>query len=114
MLRTLGHLAIRRPLGHYLREYLMLYTAGTLVTVTGTFMDTTDALADPTTVVLKYSQAGTTVVTTVTPALISTGVYSADIDTTGFGTVQVLYEFIGTGAVQVSGVGEFDTEALPF
>jgi hypothetical protein len=93
---------------------MALYTAGTLVTVTGTFTSSTGVLTNPTTIVLKYSQAGTTVVTTVTPSLISTGVYSADIDTTGFGTVQVLYEFIGTGAVQTSAFGEFDTEALPF
>lgn len=96
---------------------MALYTAGTLVTVTGTFTSSGETPTDPSTVTLKYSPAGTTSVTTVAQASlthVSTGVWAYNIDTTGFGSVQVIYEFIGTGACQTSGAGMFETEVLPF
>jgi hypothetical protein len=90
------------------------YTAGDLVTVMGSFYNTVGVLTAPTTVTLKYSPAGSTTVTTETPTEVSTGIYTYNIDTTGMGPVQVIYEFIGTGACQTQGQNMFELDELPF
>jgi hypothetical protein len=98
------------------------YVAGTLVTVTGTFTNIAGAVADPTTVVCKWSASGTVTVTTPSVTKVSTGVYTAIIDTTSMVTaapesdaeVQVIYEFIGTGACQTGGQAFFQVTPLPF
>lgn len=89
---------------------MALYTSGTLVTVTGTFTNLEGALTDPTTVTMTYAPAGSATVTTVTPSRVSMGIYTANIDTTGFGAVEVAYEFDGTGACQASGKASFWTQ----
>lgn len=104
------------------------YLAGTLVRVAtysgstsspvGGFRDATGTLADPTTVTLKY-RAGTGAVTTVTypsaPVVKdATGLYHADLDTTGSATtapVIWLYEWIGTGTVQAPAQNQFEVDA---
>ena len=78
--------------------------AGTLVTSTATFASTeTGQVADPTTVTLKYRPPGGATQTVTYPnALItrvSTGVYSAELDSTGLPGPWTA-EWIGTGAVQ--------------
>lgn len=80
------------------------FTAGSLVTSTATFVLTsTGSAADPTTIVLKVLEAGGTVTTYTYPnafiTRVGTGVYSAEIDTTGQNGVATV-EWIGTGAVQ--------------
>jgi hypothetical protein len=97
-----------------------LYTAGDLVPVTGSFFQVDEATpVTPTTVTLKWSPSGTTTVTTVvcTPG----SVVTTNIDTTGLNPVtsepepvEVIYEYIGTGACQASGQGFFQVAPLPF
>jgi hypothetical protein len=88
--------------------------AGSLVRTTATFASITGLAADPTTVTLKYKTgAGTTTTVTYPSAPIvrdSTGVYHADLDTTGWaGPDDLLYatEWTGTGTVQAIGAGYF-------
>jgi hypothetical protein len=92
------------------------YMAGSLITSTATFVSTeTGENSDPTTVVVKVKQEGTTSSYTYPNAFItkvSTGVYSCEIDTTsnaGPGTV----EWIGTGAVQAINATSWFTTAAP-
>ena len=79
------------------------WMAGSLVTSTATFVSTATGLAaDPTTVTLKYrSPAGLTTVTYPNAFIsrVSTGVYSAELDSTGLPGAWTA-EWIGTGAVQ--------------
>src|SRR4051812_25030190 len=87
------------------------FDKGALVRVTTTFTSpTTGAVVDPTTVTFKYRN-GTGSITswTVTAGQIvkaSTGVYHADIDTTGEGTWH--WAFYGTGTNQGAKEGSFD------
>jgi hypothetical protein len=75
--------------------------AGTAVAVTATFVDPTGAVTDPTTVTFKF-KAGAAATISWTYAAgqvtkVSTGVYTATLDTTGLAgnwTVEIL----GTGA----------------
>lgn len=83
------------------------YMSGTLVRTTATFTNIAGAAADPTTITLKYQTGAGAVTTAVYPAAPvvkdSTGVYHADLDTTGWagaGPVTQVAEWIGTGAVQ--------------
>lgn len=91
--------------------------AGDLVPVTADFLNGAGAPTSPTSVTLKYSQSGTTLVTTMTTGqltVVGTGVFAFNIDTTGFPLCQVLYEFEGTGAVQANGESYFWVTPLPF
>jgi hypothetical protein len=90
--------------------------AGSLITITGTFVSTSTGLpADPTTIVVKVAQGGTTSSYTYPNAYItkvSTGVYSIEVDTTGQsgpGTA----EFTGTGAVQAINAWAWFTTPAP-
>lgn len=80
------------------------WMAGSLVTSTATFIsEATGSATDPTTIVLKYLQPGSSVTTVTYPnafiTRVSAGVYSAEFDTTSLpGSWAV--EWIGTGAVQ--------------
>jgi hypothetical protein len=91
------------------------YLAGSLVRVatytgpvgnpTGGFRDENGDLADPTTVVLEYREGlGGSLVTVTYPAspLVKdgTGLYHADLDTTGSPEAPWEYALIGIGAVQ--------------
>lgn len=88
------------------------YDIGDMVRVTGTFTDTGGTLADPDSVTFAYDTPTSTAATSVTRASTSTGevngiirastgVYYADVLSTGVG----LYEarFTSTGAIQASG-----------
>lgn len=73
------------------------YDRGDLVRLTGTFKNASDALTNPTAVVLRIKDpAGT--VTTPTPTNTSTGVFDYDLSLNLEGTWT--YRFEGTGAVQ--------------
>jgi hypothetical protein len=96
-----------------------VYMSGTLVTTQAIFVNKAGVVADPDTITLKYKKdAGlVTVVTYPTAPVvkISTGIYAADLDTSGWnGPDNQLWttEWIGTGAVQVPGVDRFEVEAL--
>ena len=104
------------------------YLDGSLVTVAtytgsalnpqGGFRDRTGALADPTTVKLKYRAgpaAAETVVTYPSPPIVkdAVGLYHADLDTTSSATAATgpviwPYEWIGTGAVQAPAQNKFE------
>lgn len=95
----------------------LTYNAGTLVTVTATFTSSTGVPTDPSTITLKY------MLQTQTPTVwvyggagsisrSSTGVYSANLDTTGLFGVWV-GEWIGTGACQVTQDFTFAVKQLP-
>lgn len=94
---------------------LTVYMSGSLVRTTATFTDVTGALADPTTVTLKYRPGAGAAVVTLTYAgsqltKLSTGVYYADLDTTSWvtaGSVTVTLEWIGTGACQAVATDTF-------
>ncbi len=91
------------------------YLAGTLVRVatytgpvsspTGGFLNSSGVLTDPSTVTLKYRTSETGAVITVTyPAAPvvkdGTGLYHADLDTTGSAEALWSYEWVGSGLVQ--------------
>lgn len=94
------------------------YTAGQVLVCTATFT-VSGVNTDPTTVEFKYalSTSGSTVngtTTTLTysgatqPALgvvakTATGVYEAQVDTTGMGAGDLTYEWVSTGAAQTVG-----------
>lgn len=85
-----------------------VWISGTLVTSTATFTnEQTGAVADPTTITIKYNTVAGTVTTVVYPAAgitrVSEGVYQAAIDTTGWAGPGDLFQQVqwtGTGAVQ--------------
>lgn len=90
---------------------MTLYTAGTLVTITGKYWDITGlVLTDPTAASVTFGPVGSATFTTVTPTKASTGIYTAEIDTTGYGAVEVIYEFDGTGTCQTAGQKSFWTQ----
>ena len=81
------------------------YMSGSLVRTSAAFADITGAAADPSTVVLKYRKdAGATTTVTYPSAPVikdGTGLYHADLDTTGFAGPGAQYwavEWTGTGA----------------
>lgn len=105
------------------------YLAGSLVRVatyagglpdpSGGFRDADGILADPTTVTLKYRPGvNAVVVTVVYPAAPivrdDTGLYHADLDTTGASTDDWTYEWIGTGEVQAIADRTFHVQGAPF
>src|SRR5215472_6709212 len=90
------------------------WISGSLATSTATFLDDTGSPADPTTITLKYKVGSGSTTTVVYPSApvtrASTGVYQAELDTSGFsGPGQQLWtiEWIGTGTVQAIGVSYF-------
>jgi hypothetical protein len=94
-----------------------LWTAGSLVTSTATFtLTSTSAVADPTTVEIKVKVGQLAEATYTYPnayiTRVSTGVYSANIDTTGATGVMTI-EWIGTGAVQAIGFTQDNVAAAP-
>ena len=100
------------------------YVAGSLVTVTASFTDNvTGNPADPSTVTLKVGRKYTadTTSTYISGTLtgpyaitrVSTGNYSANIDTTSFVQSQYTYEWIGTGGVQAITTGVFAVTTAP-
>lgn len=91
------------------------YMSGSLITSTATFLDDTGALADPSTITLKYKAGSGATVTAVYPAApvtrVSTGVYQAELDSTGWtGPDSQLWtvQWSGTGNVQAIGVGYWE------
>lgn len=101
------------------------YLAGSLVTVAtysgsvaspaGGFRNADGVLADPMVVVLRYRAAGQPLVTVTYPdARIvrdGTGLYRANLDTTGSPAGQWSYEWIGTGLIQAAAEGAFEVTA---
>ena len=96
------------------------YDIGDIVTVYGTFTDTGDAVADPTTVTFLYDTPSSTAPTIATRTSTeasavngitkaSTGLYSYPITTTGQG----LYEtrFTSTGLIEASGESWFSVRS---
>jgi hypothetical protein len=90
------------------------YMSGSLVTSTATFLDDTGSPADPSTITLKYKTGTGDTVTAVYPdspvTKVSTGVYQAELDTTGFDGPNLqlwTVEWIGTGSVQAIAVSTF-------
>ena len=87
------------------------YTSGSLVRTLCTFANSAGVTSDPSVVTLKYrpGPGATTVVVTYPSAPIvrdSTGVYHADLDTTGWFGVSALQwtiEWLGTGTLQAIG-----------
>jgi hypothetical protein len=95
-----------------------IYISGTLVTTQANFLNSVGAAADPDTITLKYKKDAGTVTTVTYPTApvvkISTGIYSANLDTSGWtGPNNQLWttEWIGTGAVQTIGDDDFEVEA---
>lgn len=93
--------------------------AGDVASPVGGFRDADGNLADPTTVTLKYRPGvSASVVTVVYPAVPitrdDTGLYHADLDTTGFTTDTWSYEWVGTGEVQAIADSAFQVQAAPF
>lgn len=89
---------------------------GTAVTTTVTFQDDTGALVDPTTVVLRFGQRGSETswfYGTDPITKVSTGVYSALIDTSNGGGSMWYVVWVGTGACAVAQPGEFQVDKLP-
>ena len=100
------------------------YVAGSLVTVTATFTDAvTGNPADPTTVTLKVGRKYTADMTSTyisgtltgpyTITKVSTGNYSANIDTSAFPQSQYTYQWSGTGGVQAITAGIFAVTTAP-
>jgi hypothetical protein len=92
--------------------------AGSLSDPVGGFRNADGILADPTAVTLKYRPGKqATVVTVVYPAVPiirdDTGLYHADLDTTGAATDTWTYEWVGTGAVQAIAERTFQVQAAP-
>lgn len=90
------------------------YMSGSLITSTATYFDENGDAADPTVVTLKYKTGSGATITAVYPSLpvtrVSTGVYQAELDTTGFtGPAQQLWtvQWAGTGNVQAIAVSHF-------
>ncbi len=91
------------------------YTAGSLVPLTASFYTVAGVLVDPTLVTFEWSLAGSSVVTgPITPTRVSAGIYTYDLDTTGFACGIVVWEAFGTGACQANGQGQFELDDLPF
>lgn len=92
-------------------------SAGTLVTVTATFNSESGVPTDPTTITLKYSSGSPGHTTWVyggagTITRSGTGVYVAELDTTGLPGSWV-GAFIGTGLCQVAQPFVFSVDRLP-
>ena len=91
--------------------------AGTAVTTTATFSVPGGAITDPSTIELRY-KAGSAATVTWTYlgagniVRVSTGVYSAEIDTTG-AAGQWQIEWVGTGACAAISVSTIDVESPP-
>jgi hypothetical protein len=94
------------------------YTGG-LANPVGGFRDANGVLADPSQITLKY-QPGVdaepvTVVFPASPVIQDgTGLYHADIDTTGADTDTWTYLWQGTGSVQAVAEGTFGVQVSPF
>ena len=93
------------------------FMAGGLVTSTATFTATSTGLAtDPTTITLKYLPGSGSAVTIIYPdariTRVSTGVYSAELDTTGK-TGTWTADWTGTGAVQAIAADSWTVTAAP-
>ncbi len=92
------------------------YAIGHLVTVTGTFTDTGGVVGDPTSVSMLYDSPTSTAPTILTRTStstgavgsitkLSTGIYTAQIETTGVGLYE--YRYTSTGVLTVSGESWF-------
>lgn len=95
------------------------YLSGTLVTTTANFANKNGVPTDPDTITLKYKHGSNAVVTVAYPTSPivrdTTGAYHADLDTTGWtgpGNELWTAEWIGTGAVQVPGIDNWQVEPL--
>ena len=91
-----------------------IYTASTLIQLTGSFVSTaTGSAVVPSTVVCRVTDPTgliTDISSTVTNP--STGVYNATYTPLLLGMYQ--YEFIGSGSVQVAHAGQFLVNQVPF
>jgi hypothetical protein len=93
--------------------------AGSVTSPVGGFCDSGGSLGDPVQVTLKYRPGVAAEVVTVTypNALITrdgTGLYHADLDTTGFPTDTWTYVWEGSGGVQAAAEAAFGVQAVPF
>lgn len=91
--------------------------SGQLVRTKTTFVDINGNPIDPTTITLKYKDAGGAIQTVTYPTAPvvkdATGVYHADLDSTGWtgpGNALWLVEWIGTGACQAINTDEWIVE----
>jgi hypothetical protein len=106
-----------------------IYLAGSLVRVAtyagpvdapvGGFRDDNGVLVDPAIITLAYRPGvSAQVVTAVYPAAPivrdDTGLYHADLDTTGASTDTWTYLLKGTGTAQAAAQGSFGVQAAPF
>jgi hypothetical protein len=83
--------------------------SGTIAAPVGGFRDVNNALADPTIVTLKYkpgAKANTVIVVSPSAPIVKdgTGLYHADLDTTGLliPLDEWTYQWIGTGVIQAT------------
>jgi hypothetical protein len=93
--------------------------AGTVASPAGGFRDSSGNLVDPEQVVLKYQPGASASVVTVTyPAAPvtrdGTGLYHADLDTTGSPAGAWTYVWEGSGGAQAAAQGAFTVQAVPF
>jgi hypothetical protein len=89
------------------------YPVGSLVTVTGTFTDkTTSAPVDPATVTIQAWIERGPIPSAPSVTKVSTGVYTADLDTTDL-SGDWTYRFFGTGGAQAAAVGQFIVDGIP-
>jgi hypothetical protein len=91
------------------------YPVGSLVTVTGTFTDeATGEPVSPDTVTVQAwvngGSAPSAAVSVITD--VSTGVFSAELSTTGLAG-NWTYRFFGSGGVQAAGIGQFTVDGIP-
>lgn len=96
-----------------------IYISGALVQSTANFTNLSGVLTDPTTITLKYRIGAGSTTTVVYPAApivrAAQGVYTANLDTTGWagpGLQLWTIEWIGTGAVQAPGIDYWEVEPL--
>lgn len=82
------------------------YDSGQAVRLSATFRNIDDEVADPTTVELRFKDPISGDTTSYTDADFDhdadTGVYSIDVDSTGFNEGTWYYKWIGTGVVEAA------------
>jgi hypothetical protein len=93
--------------------------AGSVASPVGGFTDSDGNLVDPEQVTLKYQPGATAEVVTVTypsppTTRDGTGLYHADLDTTGFPTDTWTYLWEGSGGAQAAADSTFGVQAAPF
>jgi hypothetical protein len=93
--------------------------AGSVASPVGGFSDSDGSLGDPAQVTLKYQPGSEAEVVTAvypSPPVVrdGTGLYHADLDTTGFPAGTWTYLWEGSGGVQAAADSTFGVQAAPF